>query len=201
MKLTFTRNLLHLIFSICFITYQCDTRQCQSNPGIKDSIIPFEQLPAPVISLSAIGDTLCATPANLGSYQWYHCGETKILGYSPCLGIESSGCYCVKGKNGLGRTSETCTEFFIKGEAPLFRDAVTIVPNPTYGNFHILLNHDFFLPVKWTLMDFSGKALESGWLEEKSGDLDFSYHSIGIYVIKFISQGNDAVIKRIIIEE
>ena len=201
MKSTSTRNLVHLIFSICFIVSHCEISQCQSNPGIKDSIIPFEQLPAPVISLSAIGDTICATPANLGSYQWYACGETNIVGHSPCLVIKSSGCYCVKGKNGLGKTAETCTEFFINGEAPLFRDAITITPNPTFGNFHILLNHDSFLPVKWILLDFTGKALESDWLKEKSGDLDFSNHSVGIYVLKFISNANDEVMKRIIIEE
>lgn len=201
MKSNFTRNLFHLVFSISLIVLECEIGQSQSNPGIKDSIIPFDQLPPPVISLSSIGDTLCATPGNLGSYQWYRCGETKILDNSPCLVVESSGCYCVKGKNGLGKTAETCTDFFIHGEAPLFRDAITITPNPAFGNFHILLGHDSFLPVKWILLDFTGKELKSDTLKEKSGDLDFSNHSVGIYVIKFISKGNEEVMKRIIIEE
>lgn len=177
-----------------FIFSQFELSYCQSG-------IPADQLPAPVISLSSIGDTLCATPGDLGIYQWYHCDETKILGRSSCLLIETSGCYCVEGKNALGRTSETCTEFFITGTAPLFRDAIHITPNPTYGNFHIVLSHHSFLPVQWILLDFTGKEIETGWMREKSEDLDFSDQKLGIYLIKFFSGKNDMEMKRIIIAE
>ncbi|HEX5113120.1 MAG TPA: T9SS type A sorting domain-containing protein, partial [Saprospiraceae bacterium] len=188
-----------------FIAARCEICQSQSNSPpaseIKDSIISIDHLPAPVISLSAIADTLCATPDNLGSYQWYHCGETKTLGISSCLVIESSGCYCVRGKNGLGRTAEICTEFFINGEVPLFRDAITVTPNPTFGNFHVILRHDYYLPVKWILLDFTGKELTSGWLIEKSSDLDFSNYSAGIYLLKLNSREKDEDMKRIVIED
>lgn len=168
---------------------------------IGNSIIPFNDLPTPVISLSATADTLCASPGNLGSYQWHHCGETKVLGTSSCLVIDSSGCYCIEGKNALGRTAETCTEFFITGTAPLFQDAITITPNPSFGNYHIVLSHDSFLPVKWNLLDFTGKEIETGVLSEKSNDLDFSNRPVGLYLIKFFASGNEVEMKRIIIKE
>jgi|GEM_PF-3932332 len=198
-------NLFPFVLTLFLITFQSENSYCQRNPpkgtAIRDSVIPFNDLPVPVISLSSTADTLCAFPGNLGSYHWYRCGETKVLGTSSCLVIESSGCYCVEGKNALGRTAETCSEFFIAGTAPLFHDAITIVPNPSYGNFHIALSHDSFLPVKWSLLDFTGKEIETGRLEEKSVDLDFSDRPVGLYLITFFSSRNDVEMKRIIITE
>ena len=198
-------NFLPFVLTIFSLTSPYENSLGQSNPSkgtvTHDSIIPFHDLPVPVISLSVSGDTLCATPGNLGFYQWHRCDDSKILGTSSCLVIELSGCYCVEGKNALGRTAESCTEFFVVGSTPLFHDAINAVPNPSYGNFHIILRHDSFLPVKWSLFDFTGNQIETGELKEKSTDLDFSNQPVGLYFIKFLSRTNEVEMKRIIITE
>jgi len=179
---------------ICYSSYgsfdvtlvACNANGCDSIT-FTNLITEYQSPPAPLITVNF--DTLFSTPAF--SYQWYN-GSGIIPGATNQYYIyQQQGGYYVIITDSNGCASSSAVMGTGIEEVQAANHDMIVMPNPSDGHVKIILSERLNQLESCLITDVTGRVV-SNLGKQKTGpviDLDLSYLSDGVYLVRIISNG------------
>ena len=100
---------------------------------------------------------------------------------------------------GCNNEQEVLEGCHVLSEASSDDSPITIGPNPFDTKFAITIG-TYKTPLQYQLIDFNGKVLLQGRLEQKSNQVNFTVLNSGIYILKIINPSNKTLMVRKIVK-
>ncbi|MDZ4756635.1 MAG: T9SS type A sorting domain-containing protein [Bacteroidota bacterium] len=158
--------------------------------------------PKPVPTITRAGNILSSTTATGWSYQWY-LGTTAISGatskdYSP----PSTGVYMVTVTDANGCVGSSSAFSYIGIAFPAMMGSANIWPNPSTGEFNLVLNLNNNQRVSLKVVDMLGKTvLDMGVNNLQKGinniNINLNEAPKGVYFLQFNTNDNKTIFKLI----
>jgi hypothetical protein len=175
-------------------TYNTTTQNgCDSTATL---VLTIDAVPSNV-QVSFNQGTFTATGQNAATYAWLDCATNVLIpgenssSFTPAV----SGSYAAVISNACGADTSNCEPIEVQGLAEGVLSKVTILPNPTKGQFHVESMNDVIESI--TIYNLRGEILNQFTVHAESTSVDIQDYANGCYVVKTLtSKGSN--ISRII---
>jgi uncharacterized protein YjdB len=175
-------------------TYNTTTQNgCDSTATL---VLTIDAVPSNV-QVSLNQGTFTATGQNAATYAWLDCATNALIpgenssSFTPAV----SGSYAAVISNACGADTSNCEPIEVQGLTEGVLSKVTILPNPTKGQFHVESMNDVIESI--TIYNLRGEILNQFTVHAESTSVDIQDYANGCYVVKTLtSKGSN--ISRII---
>lgn len=186
------------------ITYQLLVMDSASQcPAIiaEETSVSISLFENPEFSIVQNNDTICIDIQDIADIQWRGCNSVETLSTSPCFAPPSSGCFCADLTSQEGCITTKCYDFIISSVTLIPDTDILIKPIPSSGTFDFHFSSKIQLPVKWTLIDVFGRAIENGNLDQyESTILLKQTPPSGVYYLQIESASHQTMTSKLIID-
>lgn len=168
-------------------TYQTTTQNgCDSSATL---VLTINQAPSNV-QVTLTQGTFTVTGQNANNYAWMDCATNTLIPgqnnatFTPAV----SGSYAAIISNACGADTSTCEPIEVQGLVEPKESQLTILPNPTNGEFQVVCMNDVIESVM--VYNMWGELLNQVVVQASSATLDIKEYASGCYLVKTLtSQG------------
>lgn len=171
-----------------------DVHGCQNTDSVSITVYEF------VTDITVSGEIiLIGNPGTGVTYQWYNCITNQLIAgqTGQAYLATENGSYAVIISNGQCTDTTNCVTVSTVGLSENSLDnLISVYPNPNSGTFvvHVMADTDL------EITDLNGRMIKKMHLNDTQTEVELSEETNGVYLLKWIKDGQYTV-KRIIIQK